>query len=70
LICILRWLGEKHSIHAADFITSNRWYDIPLLLGVSAIMFRPDFFGGLSLPCRNHERVDQQHPQPKTEVNL
>ncbi len=29
------------------FITKNRWYDIPLLLGVSAIMFRPEFFGHL-----------------------
>ena len=28
-------------------MTRNRWYDIPLLLSVSAIMFRPDFFGRL-----------------------
>lgn len=30
------------------FATRNRWYDIPLLLSVSAIMFRPDFFGRLA----------------------
>jgi len=26
------------------FVDRNRWYDIPLLLGVSALMFRPDYF--------------------------
>jgi TRAP transporter 4TM/12TM fusion protein len=29
------------------FIDRNRWYDIPLLLGVSALMFRPDYFAKL-----------------------
>ena len=26
------------------FVDRNRWYDIPLLLSVSALMFRPDYF--------------------------
>ena len=30
------------------FATRNRWYDVPLLLGVSCIMFRPDFFGRIA----------------------
>ncbi len=30
------------------FIDRNRWYDIPLLLGVSALMFRPDYFAKLA----------------------
>ncbi|HXV22611.1 MAG TPA: TRAP transporter permease [Desulfuromonadales bacterium] len=29
------------------FVTRNRWFDIPLLLLVTAIMFRPGFFAGL-----------------------
>jgi TRAP-type uncharacterized transport system fused permease subunit len=30
------------------FVTRNRWFDIPLLLLVTAIMFRPGFFAGLA----------------------
>ncbi|MCK4536438.1 MAG: TRAP transporter permease [Desulfuromonadales bacterium] len=30
------------------FVVRNRWYDILLLFGVSAIMFRPDFFGRIA----------------------
>jgi TRAP transporter 4TM/12TM fusion protein len=29
------------------FLVRNRWYEIPLLLSVTAIMFRPDFFAAL-----------------------
>jgi hypothetical protein len=28
-------------------VIRNRWFDIPLLLLVTAIMFRPGFFAGL-----------------------
>ncbi len=29
------------------FVVRNRWYEIPLLLGVTAMMFRPGFFAAL-----------------------
>lgn len=34
-------------------VTRNRWYEVPLLILVSAIMFRPDFFGRL-IGLENH----------------
>jgi TRAP transporter 4TM/12TM fusion protein len=38
------------------FTCRNSWYDIPLLLGVSALMFRPDYFAKL-ISLDNHYLV-------------
>ena len=46
LIFVMTTIGAFAFASATQgyFADRNRWYDSPLLLGVSALMFRPDYF--------------------------
>ncbi|RME36378.1 MAG: DUF3394 domain-containing protein, partial [Deltaproteobacteria bacterium] len=55
LIFVMTCLGAFAFAGATQgwFAWRNRWWDVPLLLLVTAMMFRPDFFGDL-LGIENH----------------
>ncbi|TYO98501.1 TRAP transporter 4TM/12TM fusion protein [Geothermobacter ehrlichii] len=55
LIFVMTCLGAFAFAGATQgwFAYRNRWWDVPLLLLVTAMMFRPDFFGDL-LGIENH----------------